>query len=159
MSGDYSFWILKNLKDYIDTQYCLIQQWDSAVIDVSKWDNRFLEYDYIGAPWEMDGDYRVGNGGFSLRSKKTLEESAKIAQLLPQGKFILGNEDYFICVTGRKYLESKGIKFAPIELARQFSVERPISGAPHDYNDLSTYQSFGFHGIFCTAAMNLINGN
>lgn len=157
MSGDYSYWILKNLKDYINTPHCLIQQWDSAVIDISKWDDKYLEYDYIGAPWEISGDYKVGNGGFSLRSKRFLEESAKLASLLPQGKFIYGNEDYFLCVTAHQYLESKDIKFAPTETARQFSVERPTSSAPHDYNDLSTYRSFGFHGCFNTAGLRLIN--
>lgn len=157
MRGDYSYWILKNLYKYVDTEFCLIQQWDSAVLDNSKWDEQFLEYDYIGAPWEMGGDYRVGNGGFSLRSKKILEESSKIAELLPQGKFILGNEDYFLCVTARKFLESKGIKFPSVELARKFSVERPINEAPHEYNNLSTYQSFGFHGDFNKAGMIKIN--
>lgn len=158
MRGDYSYWILKNLYKYIQTDFCLIQQWDSAVLDSNKWDERFLEYDYIGAPWEMGGDYRVGNGGFSLRSKKMLEESSRIAELLPQGKFILGNEDYFLCVTARKFLESKGIKFPPVELARKFSVERPISELPHEYSNLSTYQSFGFHGEFCKAGFDLIKG-
>ena len=157
MSGDYSYWILKNLYKFIKTEFCLIQQWDSAVLDESKWDNQFLEYDYIGAPWDMGGDYRVGNGGFSLRSKKMLEESSKIAELLPQGKFILGNEDYFIGVTARKFLESKGIKFPSVELARKFSVERPIAEAPHEYNDLSTYNSFGFHGSFNKSGMIEIN--
>lgn len=157
MRGDYSYWILKNLHKYIETEFCLIQQWDSAVLDENKWDNQFLEYDYIGAPWDMSGDCRVGNGGFSLRSKKTLNESSKIAELLPQGKFILGNEDYFLCVTARKYFDAKGVKFPSVELARKFSVERPIVEAPHDYKDLSTYNSFGFHGSFCTAAMDLIS--
>lgn len=157
IKGDYSHWILKNLKNFVSTDYCLVQQWDSAVLDESYWDASYFDYDYIGAPWSMDGPHRVGNGGFSLRSKKMLEESSKIADLLPQGQFITGNEDYFICVTARKYLEMKKIKFAPLEIARKFSVERPIAEYPHDYNDLSTYKSFGFHGGFNQAALNLIN--
>jgi hypothetical protein len=37
----------------------------------------FLQYDYVGAPWDVwffkyDHKYRVGNGGFSLRSRSKL---------------------------------------------------------------------------------------
>ena len=39
---------------------------------------RFFDYDYIGAPWPNNFVNRVGNGGFSLRSKKFLELTAKI---------------------------------------------------------------------------------
>ena len=79
--------------------------------------------------------------------------------MLPIGKFVLGNEDYFLCNTlGRFLTNVKKIKFPSIELARRFSVERPIQECPHQYNDLSTYQSFGFHGDFNTAGMDLING-
>ena len=33
----------------------------------------FIEYDYIGAPWEnSQHGYYVGNGGFSLRNKNLM---------------------------------------------------------------------------------------
>jgi hypothetical protein len=37
----------------------------------------FLQYDYVGAPWDLsfftfDKNYRVGNGGFSLRTRSKL---------------------------------------------------------------------------------------
>ena len=155
VTGNYSQWILKNLKDYMSASHSLVQQWDSCVLDPNFWTDRFLEYDYIGAPWPS-GPHRVGNGGFSLRSAKFLEESAKIADLLPIGNPIYDNEDYYACVTCAGYLRMKGIKFAPLELARQFSVERPIPESPHTYDDLSTYKSFGFHGEFCTSGMRRI---
>lgn len=158
ITGDYSQWLLSDLVKHVDTKFCLVHQWDSAVIDSSKWTDEFLEYDYIGAPWPS-GQYRVGNGGFSLRSHKFLTEVSRASSLLKTGADIIGNEDLFCCAIARPYLESVGIKFAPLQLARQFSVERPIPEAPHNYNDLSTYNSFGFHGEFNTAGMRLINDN
>lgn len=150
VTGNYSQWILKNLKDYVSASHCLVQQWDSCILNPDLWSHEFLEYDYIGAPWPS-GPHRVGNGGFSLRSTKFLEESAKIADLLPIGNPIYDNEDYYACVTCAEYLKMKGIKFATLELARQFSVERPIPESPHKYDDLSTYKSFAFHGSFNVA--------
>jgi len=76
----YSRFMMYSLKDYIDTAFCLNVQRDGVVIHPEQWKNTFLEYDYIGAPWPIhknfcdqnDVYHRVGNGGFSLRSKKFL---------------------------------------------------------------------------------------
>ena len=45
----------------------LIFQEDTIIF--RKLDQKFLEYDYIGAPLE---DYSIGNGGLSLRSKSIM---------------------------------------------------------------------------------------
>lgn len=130
---DYNLFVLNELAKLIYTEHCLIVQLDGYPLDTSAWTNEFLEYDYIGAPWinfpEMPEKEWVGNGGFSLRSKKLLEE---VAKLKSDGTVL---EDNFICIENRKLLESKGIKFAPVNLAKKFSVE----------NNLYTGQ-FGFHG-------------
>lgn len=153
---DYSLWILENLVNYIETDFCLIQQWDSFILDESKWTDEFLKHDYIGALWQ---DNQVGNGGFSLRSKKFLDISQNISSLLPVGEKVFGNEDFFMCVTMRRFLTKiKGISFAPAELARQFAVERIVNDWPHNPKDLTSYNSFGFHGAFNYAAMELLNG-
>ena len=130
----YSKFVLQELHKYIHTDFVLIVQWDGWVIDANAWQPQFLNYDYIGAvwPWHPEG-LRVGNGGFSLRSKKLLE-------LTNTPKFVYDNrnEDDLICHLNRDYLVSNGIKFAPEELARYFSYER----------ELSNLQTFGFHGDF-----------
>jgi hypothetical protein len=130
----YSKFILQELHKYIHTDFVLIVQWDGWVINASAWRPEFLDYDYIGAvwPWHPEG-LRVGNGGFSLRSKGLLE-------LTSEPKFMYKdlNEDDLICHLNRDYLVSNGIKFAPEELARYFSFER----------ELSNLQTFGFHGEF-----------
>jgi hypothetical protein len=52
--------------------------------------NLFLDYDYVGAPWEYDK--KVGNGGLSLRKKSKMLEIIKSKGLKED------NEDiYFSC--------------------------------------------------------------
>lgn len=158
ISCDYSYWLLKNLPKYSGDEHVLIHQWDSCVIDTNYWTNEYLEYDYIGAIIPIKDGNTVGNGGFSLRSKKFLTACNKIAEGLPRGEFIIGNEDYYACVSAYNYMtKNQGIRFAPESLARKFSVERPIWGMLHEYTKLETYKSFGFHGAFNVAGMNIIN--
>lgn len=139
---EYSKFIMKELYKYVDTPYVLLIQWDGYVLDASKWKEEWLQYDYIGASWAgyFDG-HRVGNGGFSLRSQKLLKilaEDEHITAIHP--------EDFNICRTYRKYLEDKyAIKFAPIEVADQFSIEAYGSSVLPDGNKYAG--QFGFHGF------------
>jgi len=86
---DYSYFMVYELDKYINTSHVLIVQEDGYVVNPDKWDNSFLDYDYIGAPWPLpvdsfsyrdrDGNIqRVGNGGFSLRTKKLLGVARKL---------------------------------------------------------------------------------
>ena len=50
------------------------------------------------------------------------------------------HEDGFFCVLHREFLESKGFKWAPFHIAREFSIESPIS-----FSEISELP-FGFHG-------------
>src|SRR5574340_709517 len=36
---------------YVQTSHLLTIQWDGWVLDGAKWQEEFLKYDYIGAPW------------------------------------------------------------------------------------------------------------
>lgn len=47
----YSDFIIYQLHKHVDSLHVLIVQWDGFIINSSHWDNRFLEYDYIGAPF------------------------------------------------------------------------------------------------------------
>lgn len=152
----YSEFMVKELHKYVDTDFCICMQWDSCIIDASKWIDVFLECDYIGSPWTNPWPNRVGCGGFSLRSRKLLELSSKL-EYKKTDNFILNNEDVVICLLNHENLVRQGIKFAPLSIARQFCVERPIPENPHNYNDLTTYNSFGFHGAFNESGMVYIN--
>ena len=133
-SRDYSRFIQRELGDHIRTEHCLIVQWDGFILDAQQWTPDFLEYDYIGAPWPQFSDgHDVGNGGFSLRSRKLLEACR-------DPSFLEGHpEDIAICRTNRALLQSEhGIRFADRSIAGHFAVERTAPTGP----------TFGFHGIF-----------
>lgn len=131
----YSRFMLHNLHEYVETPFCLIIQYDGFVINPGMWSDEFLNYDYIGAPWaKRHNKDRVGNGGFSLRSKKLL---ALTKELCFNGQ----PEDVIICSVNRSYLISKGVRFAPVEVALKFSLEQHIDECS---NDLT--KCLGFHG-------------
>lgn len=114
---EYSKFMIKELVKYVDTDFVLCTQWDAYILNPDAWDEAFLQYDYIGAPWWFqDGDI-VGNGGFSLRSKRFLQVCSK----LPLRNF--HPEDLVLCRTYSNLLKSKGIRFAPESLATKFSRE------------------------------------
>lgn len=100
--------------------------------DPAQWDPTFLDYDYIGAPWpHFPEGMRVGNGGFSLRSRRLIDACAAI----PVSREA---EDVAICRTHRSALEAQGLRFAPDALARRFAYERMTRRG----------DEFGFHGAF-----------
>jgi len=130
----YSAFVLKELVAHVDTAHVLLIQWDGYVVNPESWQDEFLACDYIGAKWFWgDPAARVGNGGFSLRSRKLL-------RALQDPRILLsGNEDETICRSFRPLLEQEyGIVFASEKLADAFAFEAayPI-GKP-----------FGFHGLY-----------
>lgn len=132
----YSRFMLRELADHIATSHVLCVQWDGFVLQGAAWDPAFLDYDYIGAIWPQFHDgHDVGNGGFSLRSRRLLEACRE----LPYDGST--PEDVVICRLFRQQLEAKGISFAPQALAQRFSYERTRPSG----------HQFGFHG-----ALNLV---
>ena len=135
---EYSSFIIYKLFNYIQTSHILIVQWDGYVINPKKWDSEFLKYDFIGAPFvPRDNDekycrdkngafYAVGNGGFSIRSRRLLEAPSKF-QLLDNKEYTNFHEDGFFSVYHRSFLESKGFIWAPFIIANKFSIESLLS--------------------------------
>ncbi len=129
---DYSRFVLKGLAPHLHTSHMLLIQWDGFVRDAGLWRDEFLDFDYIGAPWvsgELAG--QVGNGGFTLRSRRLLEA-------LQADRYLAHNpEDVCLAVTHRRALEAEGIRFADLATAQGFACERgPWRPA------------FGFHAMF-----------
>jgi len=150
---EYSRFVIFELDKYVDTPHVLIVQYDGFILNPQAWDDRYLDYDYIGAPWlvadwsvenfdfpmKLLGQYVVGNGGFSLRSKRLLALTATLAK-----KGILARyspEDVAIGVYHRELLEENNIKIAPIELAQKFSFESETK------DNYAWTNQFGFHGL------------
>ncbi len=132
----YSQFMLKQLADHIDTDYALVVQWDGFVIHDDAFAEEFWNYDYIGARWpHVDGEFKVGNGGFSLRSRKLLHALRDDAIVYRDDE----NEDEAICIRYRTLLEQKhNIVFADERVADRFAfdVSRPVG------------RTLGFHGVF-----------
>ena len=49
--NDYNHYVIYNLHNHVETTHCLLVQPDGFVLFPDKWDNNWLDYDYIGAPW------------------------------------------------------------------------------------------------------------
>jgi hypothetical protein len=153
---DYSFFLIKELNQHIDTDHVLVIQYDGFGVNSEYWKEEYFEYDFIGPPTSLTyppikniledcnitkTGWFVGGGGFSLRSKKLLNAL--------QDPYITSDfynysansdwssEDITICIIYKEYLEKEhGIKFAPIELAIDFGAEY-----------LTGYDAcLGFHG-------------
>ncbi|HTP62161.1 MAG TPA: DUF5672 family protein [Burkholderiales bacterium] len=128
--GDYSRFMAKALGGYIESDFALVVQYDGYVLNGRRWEAAFQNYDYVGAPWGRASG--VGNGGFSLRSRRLLQalRDPRIAELVP--------EDIAICETYRDLLEGEyGLRFAPPAVAARFSFETLPPPAP----------TLGFHGL------------
>ena len=149
----YSKFCLLDLHRYVETSHVLVIQYDGFVVNPGAWQDAFLDYDYIGAPiligdWAIGrhgvpaadiGKLVVGNGGFSLRSKRLTELTAALGH---SGDFVLTEpEDWAMCYTERAKLEASGMTFAPVPLAEAFSFE----GRTAEYCQYR--DSFGFHSL------------
>ena len=153
---------INRLHGRFNTDHVLIVQNDGFPIRPGL--ESFLgNYDYLGAPWRFGKDDRitrfllrhrgnVGNGGFSLRSKRLCEMTAWYYQrkykLIPQ--CYLMTEDYFICKTlpsfEKHYRET--VQIAPPEVAATFSFEDNI-----ELHDAVHVCPFGFHGASAFACL------
>lgn len=134
--------MIKELHKYVNTPFVLCIQWDGFVLNANAWTDEFLNWDYCAPAWWFNDGGNVGGGGFSLRSKKFLE----VASSIPFKNF--NPEDLILCRTYRNLMESKGIKFAPEDLARRFGLEGNVKQGYKWTNQ------FGFHDIQMTDIRN-----
>ncbi len=160
--SEYNNFMLK-IGDFIQSDFLLVVQDDGHFVNPNNWTDDFLYYDYIGAPWPNSfkwnkrwkgsnrdliisnlKDNRVGNGGFSLRSKKFLEYSSEFNSCEEYA------EDIFLCVLNYQKALKKDIKFAPFELALKFSYEVPLTGLRKNKEkkneNFNQDDHFGWHG-------------
>ena len=156
---DYRAWGFDELNKYIDTEFMLGFHPDGFILNPEAWTDEFYNYDYTGAWWndssanwikEICGFWnmnfnRVGNGGFTLISKKLLNFLATDEYIIKEYYNNKIPSDIFICSYMYDYLRESGFKFAPKEIADKFSIE------------CGTWKgSFGFHD-FKTDLSNYLN--
>ena len=114
----------RRILDEIPTEVFMIVQTDSLICKGgSHLLNKFMKYDYVGAPWKATKS--IGNGGFSLRRK------TKMLEILEKCPNKNHNEDGYFgggCEAALPYKPSP-------EEAEEFSVETIFNGK----------QAFGIH--------------
>ncbi|MDO4801653.1 MAG: DUF5672 family protein [Prevotellaceae bacterium] len=148
-----SYDCITRLHERFETDNVLVVQNDGFPVKagVEKFLNR---YDYVGAPWSghmryIDlfpyPKYGVGNGGFSLRSKRICRAAANVfvarrLRRFPWNWFF--TEDVFYCKTMRLLSGDlcRSLKFPARADALGFSVECEVPGLP-----LPTEPPVGFH--------------
>lgn len=146
---DWNKAIVYDLWKYFETPFCLLIHQDGYVIHPELWNDEWLNFDYIGAPWPLpqddfsyrdeDGEIvRVGNS-VSLRSRLLLSLPTTLGL---EWKPYYGNtnEDGFFTCHHRKRFEKMGMKFAPLEVAVHFSKE-------HEIPENEGLQTFAFHSL------------
>jgi len=150
---DYSTFMIKEMPKHIESDFVLIAQENGFIINPDMWDDDFFNYDYLGAVWpdhnvknsewiplhirHSDVLNRVGNGGFSLRSKKLIDACMNCHHP------VNGPEDAYICNVHRDYFEGCGVIFAPTEVANRFSFEQWTENPNED-----PMKHFGVHGRY-----------
>ena len=133
----------------------LVFQMDAVILnnDISK----FLNWDYIGAPWSEENDvyvgineekniipklskeYRVGNGGLSLRSVNAM----KIISQKNLSTTSAEQEDVFFV----RNLHQLGYAVADINIAVEFAVEVPLPEHVNVNNLFAVHQGWKFMNV------------
>lgn len=132
---DYNRVILERLPERMTEDFCIVCQYDGFILNPERFSRDFFDYDYIGAVWPNYPYFRVGNGGFSWRSRRLVDAVAELAAIRAAGEA----EDLFICRSLRVILEERyGCRFADESTAQRFSYEILPGGEA----------AFGFHGVF-----------
>ena len=146
--SEWGEFIIFELYKYIDSDYIILIHPDGFIVNPQSWNPKFLDYDYIGAPWPDSKEFynsegkacRVGNS-VSLRSFNFLYRPTELGLKWKDAKVSNNHEDGFVCVQNRTLLEASGIKFPSLKIASLFSRE-------YTFHDNKNINPFAFHKWF-----------
>lgn len=135
----------RTMGEFCTTGYQLSIEWDGYPINPHHWEDGFLDWDYVGAPWPpslVEGATAsvVGNGGCVLRSRRFIEALRDAPEHTDESGDVYWCQNPGVLAT----LEAAGCRFAPIDVAMRFAFESPLPEIPF----WSPRQSFGFHGRY-----------
>lgn len=143
---EYAQFCIRDLWQHITkTSHVLTIHPDGYILNPDRWQDDWLNYDYIGAPWPKGWGtgHQVGNSGFCLRSIGFLMDCSTLIH-----QWTGENDDVFMCQSQRVTLEAWDNKYAPAEVAACFSLEHEVPGISIPPTD-----TFGFHGFFSHPAL------
>ncbi len=151
-------WEVAGVRNYVQTDYALCIHHDGYILNAEAWNDEWLTFDFIGAPWPRDPHPyhpgksehpgRVGNTGFCLKSKAFMFHTAGLKKEFvrwSQHPDQYGQQwggDTFYSQLQRPNLESYGMRFASVEVAARFGWESNIEEVPGDRP-----YAFGFHNF------------
>lgn len=140
----YSIFMLTEAHKHFDTEHVLIVQRDGWILNPEVFNPEWLNLDYIG-PLFVQYD-KVGSGGFSLRSKRIMEATAKA--IVPWDG---SQEQADFIQKGVGLYEDGFISLSPFK--NQFKIATPEQAAMfgHGGNRNPKYfreKPFGFHRTF-----------
>lgn len=155
---DYELAIMREPGRHVQTSHYLHLEWDSAVLNPYAWNDEWLKYDYIGAPWPPHYEHgfppcdgrtnAVGNAGASLQSVRYARAVRKMTEEFKSDPNLISS-DMYPCRTARGWLEENfGIKFAPVPVAWAFSCENRVYGGQFCFHGRWTVQMNGWRGPF-----------
>ena len=140
---EYNELLLAEAWKHVETDFVQIIQWDGHVINPNAFRPQFLEVDYIGAVWPHHRTRRIGNGGFSLRSRRLMKAVHSVLVDVPNWQ--TEPEDDLICrKLGERLEKEHNIEFAKGMLAQHYSIEWDFQNEEVFQNG---YMPFGFHGM------------
>lgn len=159
---EWNKYIFYNLGNHFDTTHCLFVHADGFVVNPQSWQDKWLGYDYIGAPWPIVPPFytnpvtgeqvRVGNS-VGLRSKKLC--MLPIETNLPWERVDVtptyaGNyhEDNMMSVKWKHIFEQHGCKFSSIEVAAEFSRETELPENAHVTEPFVFHKYSGRNNIY-----------
>lgn len=143
---DYQLFCLRDLWRYTYTSHVLTIETDGWIVRPERWQPAWLQWDYIGSPWQpvtWAARTRVGNSGCCLRSRRLLKATARLATdeavaaaTTTAPKLLV---DWFTANDLFDGLTAAGCRFAPPAIAAQFATEETTEfGGPRTV-------SFGYH--------------
>lgn len=119
----------------IPSSKILLVQSDSLVLNSNI--DKFLKYDYIGAPWPSSWNIcsnNCGNGGFSLRSKP------KMIEIINQFDYSKTNIPEYV----DKWMKSSGLEIIPEDVYFSINMHKIKSILP----STKIARNFSFEGIY-----------
>jgi len=132
---DFDCYVFPNIGNHIQTSHMLMVQSHAWIIHAELWDDNWLQYDFIGSPWVERSEFisfstgemvRVGNGGFSLRSKKILDLPQKLNLPVVSDRGYTSDDGLLNSYYRKIFLEN-GINYPDVHIASRFAFENIVS--------------------------------